>query len=315
MTARVRRAVVTGAQGFLGRRLVRELTEAGMLVTGLARHGAPDSPCIAMGDGPWQAQDLARIIEETEPDVVYHLAGRAVGSAPQLQAANVDLARSVMDALVLAQARPLLVCCGSAAEYGGGVTDGEPTAETAACAPLTFYGASKLAQTHATLAFAQITGKPVLIARIFNPIGPSMPAHLALADFAQQIAADGPSGKVLRTGNLDVARDFIDVGLVARALHRLALHPAAAGVVNICSGRPMQLAQLVAMLIAASGRQVRLERDPMRVRPGELRAIFGDPGLLSRLTGILPETDYPAVTELIWQDAAAYAAGRPGCMA
>ncbi len=310
MTARVRRALVTGAPGFLGRHLVRELERHGTRVTGLARHGWSGSPHVAMGDAPWEPRRLAEIIEDAEPDVVFHLAGGAVGSAAQLEAMNVGLARSVMEALGLAQARPLLVCCGSAAEYGSGVTDGAATPETAACAPLSAYGASKLAQTRAALAFGEAGGARVLVARIFNPIGPGMPPHLALGEFARQIAAMPPHGGLLRTGNLEVARDFIDVELVARAFRLLAQHADAGGVVNVCSGQATRLAQLVDMLIAASGKLVRPELALERVRKGELTAMFGDPGLLWRLTGRLEETDYPAVTARIWQDAEACAVGR-----
>lgn len=309
MTARTRRALVTGAAGFLGRHLVRELERHGTRVTGLARHGGAGSSYIAMGDAPWEPRRLAGIIEDAEPDVVFHLAGGAAGTAAQLEAMNVRLARSVMEALGFVQARPLLVCCGSAAEYGSAVTDGAPTPETLACAPLSAYGASKLAQTRMALAFGEATGARVLVARIFNPIGPGMPPGLALSEFARQIAALPPQGGILWAGNLEVARDFIDIELVARALRLLAQHPDAGGVVNVCSGQATRLARLVEMLIAASGKGVRPELDPKRMREGELRAMFGDPGLLWRLTGRLEETDYPAVMARLWQDAAARAAG------
>lgn len=198
---------------------------------------------------------------------------------------------------------------------GGGLTDGVPTPETAACAPLTPYGASKLAQTRAALAFAEAAGARVLVARVFNPIGPRMPSHLALGAFAHQVAALPPYRGILRTGDLEVARDFMDAGLVARALRLLAQNPDACGVVNVCSGQPTRLAQLVDMLIAASGKLVRLELDPARVRVGEMRSIFGDPGLLWRLAGRLAETDYPAVTARIWQHAETCAARCPRCTA
>ena len=310
MTSRAPHALVTGAAGFLGHHLVRELERHGTRVTGLARRGGAGSPHLAMGDAPWEPRRLAGIIEDTQPDVVFHLAGGAVGTAAQLGAMNVGLARSVMEALALAQARPLLVCCGSAAEYGSAVSDGVATPETAACAPLSAYGASKLAQTRAALDFGEAGGRRVLVARIFNPIGPRMPPHLALGAFARQIAALPPQGGALRAGNLQVARDFIDIELVAQALRLLAQHPDACGVVNVCSGQATRLAQLVDLLIAASGKPVRPELDPERVRHGEMQAVFGDPGLLWRLTGRLEETDYPAVTARIWRDAEACGAGR-----
>lgn len=305
--APLRRALVTGAEGFLGRHLVRELERHGTRVTGLVRHSRPGSPCAGLGDAPWQVESLADIIEGIEPDAVFHLVGAAAGTATRLHALNVGLARTVMDALQLAQARPLLVCCGSAAEYGSSAVDGVPTPEAADCEPSGAYGASKLAQTQAALQFGEATGRRVLVARLFNPIGPGMPPHLALGDFARQVAAFGPSGGTLLTGTLDVARDFLDVRVAVRALRLLAEHPDASGVVNVCSGRATRLAYLVRLLVAASGKPVRLEVDPRRTRPGEMRAMYGDPGLLLRLVGDVGETDHAAVVERIWRHAAAAA--------
>src|SRR5689334_4001084 len=214
-----------------------------------------------MGDAPWQAAHLALIVRGVEPDVVFHLAGGSVGTAEQLEIMNVGLARTMMEALRLAEARPVFVCCGSAAEYGHAVIDGTPTPESVACAPVGAYGASKLAQTRAALAFGEATGTRVLVARIFNSIGPGMPPNLALGDFARQIAALPPGG-VLRTGTLGVDRDFIDIALVARALRLLASNPDAGGVVNICSGQATRLAGLLDMLITASGKAVCTELVP-----------------------------------------------------
>lgn len=315
MSNGVQRALVTGADGFLGRHLVRELERHGTSVTRLARRAGPDGRSIEMGDAPWPVDSLARIIDAAEPEAVFHLAGVAVGEAAEIEQVNLGLARAVMDALRRTRARPVLVCCGSAAEYGSAHVDGEPTPESAVCVPLGAYGASKLAQTREALAFGERSGVRVLVARIFNPIGPGMPQHLALGEFARQLASLPPQGGTLRTGTLDVARDFIDVDLVARALRLLAQHPDARGVVNICSGRATRLADLVDMLIAASGKKVDVEIAPERVRPGEIRAVFGDPGLLWRLVGRLEDTDGPAVTARIWREAAARVVGEAPCAA
>jgi GDP-4-dehydro-6-deoxy-D-mannose reductase len=315
VTGPVRRALVTGAEGFLGRHLVRELQRHGTWVTGLARGAGSDSPHLSMGDAPWNAEHLAQVVRGVEPDVVFHLAGGSIGTAEQLEVLNAGLARTMMEALRLAEVRPVFVCCGSAAEYGSAVIDGTPTRETAACAPIGAYGASKLAQTQAALTFGKATGTRVVIARIFNSIGPGMPPNLALGDFARQVAALPARGGLLHTGTLDVDRDFIDIALVARALRRLASNPDASGVVNVCSGQATRLAHLVDMLITASGKAVHMERVAGRVRAGELQAVFGDPGLLWRLAGRLPDTDYPAVIERIWRHTAARAAAASQCAA
>ncbi len=276
------RALVTGASGFLGRHLVQDLRLQGVEVTTLGRQPMPEASSIAMGDAPWPVARLARIIEMVEPDMLFHLAGRAVGSERQLEQLNVGVATAIMQALREVQSRPLLVCCGSAAEYGSAIVDGLPVEEALSCAPVTAYGASKLAQTKAALAFAESTGTRVLIARIFNPIGPGMPAHLALAEFARDIAALGCKG-ILHTGNIHVSRDFIDIRHVSAALIRLAWHPDACGVVNICSGWATRLSELVHILIDRSGRNVTIELAPERQRGCEPKVIVGSTQLLARI--------------------------------
>jgi GDP-4-dehydro-6-deoxy-D-mannose reductase len=62
----------------------------------------------------------------------------------------------------------------------------------------------------------------VLVARIFNALGPNMPIHLAIGDFACQIAAMPRSRGTLRVGNIDVRRDMIDVEHIGTLLWQLA---------------------------------------------------------------------------------------------
>lgn len=299
----MRRAIVTGAGGFLGRHLVHDLQQHGVDVTALARKPGLEASYIAMGDAPWCPTRFAKIIETVEPDVIFHLVGGVAGSPAALEQLNVGVTTSVMRALRDVQARPLLVCCGSAAEYGAAVTDGTPACETATCAPVSAYGATKLAQTNAALAFAETTGTPVLIARIFNPIGPGMPTYLALGGFARQIAALDSSHGILRTGNTHVFRDFIDVEHVAGALRILAQNPAARGVVNICSGQATELSRLVGILIDVSGKNVTIETISSHLRPGEPSVVVGSTALLARLDAAPPQTDYADVVARIWQDA------------
>jgi GDP-4-dehydro-6-deoxy-D-mannose reductase len=300
----VRRAIVTGADGFLGCHLVRVLQRRGVAVTALTRRSRPGPSTIAMGDAPWCPSRLAEIVEATEPDVVFHLVGGAVGSKADLEQSNLGVTTVVMRALREAQTRPLLVCCGSAAEYGTAVVDGVAARETDVCAPAGPYGASKLAQTRAALEFSEATRTPVLVARIFNPIGPGMPSYLAIGDFARQIASL-PSRGVLRTGNLHVYRDFLDVWHVADALWKLARNPEARGIVNICSGEATQLHGLVRLLIDLSGKNVTVEPATERVRPGELAVVIGSTALLDRLGAAPPRLDHADVMARVWRRAEA----------
>ena len=119
----------------------------------------------------------------------------------------------------------------------------------------------------------------------------------------------------LTTGNLDVARDFLDVRDVARA-YRLLLEGVAAGrvpggtVVNVCSGRSVSIRTIVAILCRLAGVVVAPVTDPSLVRMGEPPEIRGDPGRLVALTGWAPSISLEETLAGVLDDARAHLAAR-----
>jgi len=295
-------AIVTGGQGFIGRSLVRALRRNGVNVRTLGGRQSVEATHIVLEETSWDSPTLQRIVDDIVPDCIFHLVGAARGTASELTRINVGLTQSLLGALRQTSLQPLLVIAGSAAEYGSAIIDGEPIRETAVCAPLSAYGQSKHTQTQEALGYADAAGKPVLVARIFNPLGPGMPSHLAIGDFARQIAAIQGRRGTLRVGNLDVRRDMIDVDHVAALLCRLAANPDARGVVNVCSGQAPVLRDLVEMLIAACGREIDIEVDQARLRGNEPQMIIGSTDLLTKLGCPPPATDFPTVMARVWQE-------------
>ncbi len=311
----MRRAIVTGGRGFIGRHLVADLRRRAVQVTTIGSSPSQDRRHIDLGQGAWNAAQIASILEADRPDAIFHLAGTAVGRPADLARVNIGLALSLLQALGKTGQRPLLVVAGSASEYGAAIASGVPVCESARCRPVSPYGRSKLAQTRAALSYGDATGTPVLVARIFNPIGPGIPEHLALGSFAAQIASVAGQRGTLRTGNIDVERDFIDVEHVASMLCNLALNPAARGIVNVCSGKAISLRTLVKRLIAISGKSIAIEQEAQRVRPDDLPAIVGSTALLRRHGERPPPTDYSDVLARVWAAAQSPAVRKEGCVA
>jgi GDP-4-dehydro-6-deoxy-D-mannose reductase len=297
----MRSALVTGGQGFIGRNLVKALRERGVDVRTLGRRQSMDTTHIVLDEASWDSFALSRILEDLAPDCVFHLAGKSRGTPAELDHANLGLVQGLLRALRRTTLRPRLVLAGSAAEYGAAIRDGEPVRETAMCAPLSAYGASKQAQTRAALNYAETTGTSVLVARIFNPLGPGMPTHLAIGDFANQITTMPRDHGTLRVGDIDVRRDMIDVEHLATLLCQLAENSDACGVTNVCSGQAPVLRELVEMLIDGCGRKIDIEVDWARVRGNEPRAIIGSTDLLEKLGCPPPPTDFPALIARVRQ--------------
>jgi GDP-4-dehydro-6-deoxy-D-mannose reductase len=298
-------AIITGGQGFVGRHLVKALRRRAVIVRTLGRRQSEDptdTTHIVLAEDGWDSDELGRIVEQVLPDCIFHLAGTARGTPAELTRANLGLIQSLLRTLRRTNLRPRLIVAGSAAEYGSAIRDGEPVRETAICAPLSAYGTSKHAQTREVLAYADAAAVSVLVARIFNPLGPNMPTHLAIGDFVSQIAAMPGRRGTLQVGNIDVRRDMIDVEHVATLLCELAANSKACGVVNVCSGQAPVLRELVELLIEGSGGKIDIQIDWSRVRGNEPHTILGSTDLLARLGCPPPPTDFAAVIARVCRD-------------
>lgn len=289
-------ALVTGANGFLGRHVRRELTKRGMQAVGLYRSPASADPhSIFLSETPNQ-ENLGEILDEVAPSVVFHLAGVTRSYTPEgLYQANVLFATHLLEAALNNRCLPTVVLVGSAAEYGRPMHADFSVRETDHCVPLSAYGISKLAQTlHGLSQFSR--GLPVVIARLFNPIGVGAPTTTALGSFVAQLAATGSTGRTLTTGPVNAVRDFVDVADAARALVDLAETRAAAGqVVNVCAGVGTTVQHLVDRLIALIDTPIAHEIDVGRGGASNIQAVIGDTARHKQLGIAIPPPDIDAI--------------------
>ncbi len=255
--------LITGASGFLGRHVLQALLGerpwAGQVIA--VGRSRPDS-CPMESFRPVDLEDpdgLPGIIAEVSPSVVFHLAGKTPpGDRDEFYRLNTLATLHLLDA-IRSVGRPCrVVLIGSAAELGPVPVEHLPVGEDYPCRPADPYGLSKWLTTVAGLA----AGPPleVVVARVFNPIGPSLPSSQALGRFAGELA--GGSGPIrLQVGDLESRRDFVDVRDVARALIALGSSGRPGRVYHVGSGRSLRVGDGLEALIAWSGRDVRVEVD------------------------------------------------------
>jgi GDP-4-dehydro-6-deoxy-D-mannose reductase len=292
----VKTAVVTGAGGFLGRHWVPFLEARGVRVTAF-RRGSPD-----MSD----ASALDAALRSASPDVVFHLAG--VSETQNVSAyylVNTVFAANLfasMDRAGLADR--LVVLMGTSAEYGPAAGEAVALDEDAPCRPQSHYGISKLAQTLMGQAMAR-AGRRVLVVRPSNLVGPGMPGHMAVQQFAEQIrraASGGP--RTIDTGDLSVVRDFVDVEDVCTRLWALCQADVPSGeIVNVASGRGIAMREVVERLVALAGGGIEVRTDRARLRANDLRAHVSSTSKLERLVHPPPLTplDDTLRRVLAWQ--------------
>lgn len=187
-----------------------------------------------------------------------------------------------------------VVYASSAAAYGK--VDGVATEQMRA-APLTAYGADKLACELHARAGALVHGIPSLGFRFFNVYGPrqdpSSPYSGVISIFAQSIAARRPI-QVHGTG--EQTRDFVYVGDIVEFLMAgmTALQdgrPAeewAGMVLNACTGRETSITQLVQTIGALLSRTPVVAHGP--ARDGDIKRSVGSPMLAEAVLNVSART-------------------------
>jgi GDP-4-dehydro-6-deoxy-D-mannose reductase len=302
------RAVVIGADGFVGRHLVEHLRTRGDEVTEVVGPRSATAHLAAIALDVRDAEAVLAQAETWHADAVYHLAAVSYGPDAAADprgalATTLGGTLNILEAAATLTEPPVVFIPGSSEVYGAPNLDRIP--ESTPLRPINVYGATKAAQEMLALAYGVARGLRVVCSRSFNHIGPGQRESFVLPAFARQLRQIGSGGAEprLHVGNLSPIRDFTDVRDVVAAYRLLVAADHSGDPVNVASGRGISVGELLDELIAVSGLDVAVETDPARVRAHDPPRVVGDPSRLHEITGWSPHISLAQTVADVWADA------------
>jgi GDP-4-dehydro-6-deoxy-D-mannose reductase len=297
------RVLVTGADGFVGRYLVRELLERGHAVTAAVRPGgavaglpAAELPA-AVTLVPLELTDGASVDAAlaAPSDAIVHLAALASSAEARRDPAAAWVVNAAGTARVAeaaarlrdAGAENLRLLVVSTGEVYGDAT--RPLTEADEARPQSPYAASKVGAEVAALEVGRRTGLSVIVARPFTHTGPGQRNVFFVPAMLERLREAKATGRrSVRVGNLAPIRDLSDVRDIVRAYALLLEHGEAGATYNVSRGEGVALVDLFARMAAAVGVDAAPDPDPALMRRADLPYLVGDSTKLRRATGWTP---------------------------
>ena len=298
----MRKALITGADGFIGSHLTEVLVKNGYYVKALSQYNSfnnwgwlEDVNCkykieVLTGDirDPHYCKHITKDVS-----IIFHLA--ALIAIPYSYIAP--------DSYVDTNIKGTLNICQAAKENGNirvihtstsevyGTAQYVPIDENHPIQPQSPYSATKIAADAMAMSFYNAFELPVTIARPFNVYGPRQSARAVIPTIITQIAN---GEKEIKLGDVTPTRDFNYVNDTCRGFIALAECDDSIGeTVNIGSNFEISIGDTLNMIKDIMDSDVKFIVDVNRVRPkkSEVFRLWCDNSKIEKLTGFKPEVD------------------------
>jgi nucleoside-diphosphate-sugar epimerase len=287
---RVRRVLVTGASGLVGRATLPVLLDRGFEVHAVSSSGSAGAGSSVV----WHRADLldkdstTGVIREVEPTHLLHLAWYTRPGGVYTSSENVRWVDASLHLL-----REFARCNGRRATVAGTCAEYDWSAriyseDSSALAPSTLYGACKYSVWLIASRMRELDEVGIGWGRLFSVYGPGEHPDRLVPYVARALLA----GQDARCTHGSQIRDLLYSGDAADAFVAL-LESDFHGPVNIASGRGIPVRTLVSEIGAAVGRPDLIRFGEVDLGEGEPSALVADTRRLTNDVGWSPAVDIP----------------------
>lgn len=309
------RVLVTGAAGFIGSHVTEALIARGDEVIGLdnfdPQYGreikmrnladALANEAFELVEGDIRSPDtLTRIMQQQRPSDIVHLAAKggvreSIEAPEEYLSVNVEGTLRVLQAAARAGVKKL-VFASSSSVYGPHsevpFREDQPLGR-----PGSPYGASKIAAEAYCHVYHHLHGLPVIVARLFNVVGPRQRPELAISKFVRLMLRGEP---IPVYGDGSTSRDYTHVGDIVAGILAALGADLDYEVINLGHSQPVLLRDLIFTIEDVLGIEAKIERLPDQ--PGDLSRTYADIEKAKRLLNWEPTVPLRrAVEEVVQQ--------------
>lgn len=300
----MKKVLITGAGGFVGTYLIKELQKSSKFeIYGAVFSATSDissllpSDHIIEGDlGDYTfAEDL---VKKSSPDVVYHLAALSVVGTSESKAlsvmnANTTISYNILEAVKNFAPNARFIAIASANVYGAVEDTRKSIDESFPLRPLNPYAVSKVSQEMLATMYCLAYDLDVVILRPFNHTGIGQTTDFVIPKLAEQFAQieKGKIKSVIEVGNLGTVRDFTDVRDIVGAYTLAAKSGKSGQIYNLGSGIGHTIKEILDILQSLSPVKVEVNVKEDLVRTADVPVLICDSSKFASLTGWKPTID------------------------
>jgi len=272
----IKKIIVTGGSGFLGKHLLRALNKASYQVKNIDLRDNPEFETVIA-----DVRDTEKMLQEVkDADMVFHLAslieaGESVEKPQKYIDYNIDGTLSVLEAM-RTNGIKTFIFSSSAAVYGEPIK--VPIKEDDRTMPVNPYGMTKLAMEALLSSYVEAHGFTGIALRYFNLYGPGEhhePETHAMPRFIKQIYEDK---EVTVWGSGEHKRDYVHVRDIVdahlKAIKLAENQPEKYHYMNLSAEAPASVLDIVYAVEKATGKKANVKHfDP---RPGDPLLLYAD---------------------------------------
>lgn len=297
------KALVTGADGFIGSHLTELLESKGFQVTALSQYNSlnnwgwlEDINCldnIKVISGDIRDLNFCRQLTHNI-DVVFHLAA-LIGIPYSYVAPDSYIETNVkgtMNMCLAAMDNKVQRFIHTSTSEVYGTAEYIPIDEKHPLQPQSPYSASKIAADAIAMSFHLSFNFPLTIARPFNTYGPRQSARAVIPTIITQIAS---GKKEIKLGDISPTRDFNFVKDTCRGFLALSEHESSIGeIFNIGSNSEISIGETVKLINELMQSNLQIISDENRLRPknSEVKRLVSDNQKIYSLTGYQPQFNF-----------------------